>query len=248
MGKLRQWTLLTALGCLAVLAAGWMLVVTPQQKHAADARAERAAAEQSVNALQTKYSILLTQKAHVIDQQNKLLTFAQLMPDNPALPSLIRSLSTAADTAGVDLTSLSPQPPTLLAPVAAPAPAATSDSGAATSAKPPTSLVPSGPQVAGIPLAVTVTGGYFEVERFLDALEGLKRAFLVTGLNITPGASGAAAAPASAPFAVPGSGAATGTSAKLPGTLTVQLTGKVFMLASTAAPTLTTLPGVTPAK
>lgn len=246
MGKLRQWTMLTALGCLAVLAAGWMLVVTPQQKDAAAARVQRDSALQSANALQAKYSMLLSEKAHLIDQQNKLLTFAQLMPDNPALPSLIRGLSAAADTAGVDLTTLSPSAPTLLTPAAVtvPVPVTTSATGSS-STKLPSAFAPVAPQVAAIPLSLTIVGGYFEVERFLDALEGLKRAFQVTGLTITPGASGSSA---SGSTAVPASGAVAAPSTVLPGTLTVALTGKVFMMASAATPTLTTLPGVTPAK
>ena len=40
MSKTRQWAMLTAVACLAVLAAGWFLVVKPQRAHASDLRAQ----------------------------------------------------------------------------------------------------------------------------------------------------------------------------------------------------------------
>src|SRR5579885_2815274 len=121
MTKARQWTVLTAVLCLAVMAAGWFVLVKPQRAHAADLRSQAAQKEQSNQALEAQIAHLRAQAKDLPAQQRALAKIATQVPDSPALPTLIRQLSAAADSAKVNLVSLSPGQPTL---VAAPARAA----------------------------------------------------------------------------------------------------------------------------
>src|SRR3954451_10066252 len=132
MDKMRQWTMLTVVGVVAVLGAGWFLAVSPQRHHAAQLRSQ-AASQQSANSqLQSRVSQLQQQQKGLPAQQRRLNHIATKIPDNPALPPLIRQLSAAADGAGVDLVSLSPANPTAFSPVGSAAPTTTATTTAAT--------------------------------------------------------------------------------------------------------------------
>ena len=72
-----------------------------------------------------------------------------------------------------------------------------------------------------MPLTLKITGNYFEIEQFLNELEGVNRAFLVTGYTLTAGEDSAS-----------GTGGAPATSASpagADGDLTLDLTGRVFL-------------------
>src|SRR3954463_4776948 len=155
MNKTRQWSMLTAVACLAILAAGWFLVVKPQRSHAASLRTQTASVQTSNGQLQSQVNQLKQQQKDLPAQQKLLSQIATKIPDNPALPALIRQLSAAADGAGVNLVSLAPGAPTLaVASAAAPA-AVTTKSPSAPVASP----------LAVIPLTVQVQGTYFNVEQ-----------------------------------------------------------------------------------
>ena len=206
-GKMKQWVALTAVGVLAVMAAGWFLLVSPKRGEASNIRAQVASQDSTNSGLQTQLAMLKAQAKTLPQQQAKLARVAAKIPDNPALPSLIRALSAAAEDAGVELVSIAPSGPT---PVAAAAttpttPGATGAAGAsnARSAVPgaasgassstPVTLTGSAPSskfsagtLTAIPVSINVVGGYFQVEQFLDKLEGLARAAKVTAFTLNP--------------------------------------------------------------
>lgn len=89
----------------------------------------------------------------------KLAQLNVLLPPTPDLPVFIRQLQTAANTSGVDLTSIAPGPPSLVA----------NTGGLAT-----------------ISVTLNVIGGYFRLESFLARLETLQRAVEIQSLAISP--------------------------------------------------------------
>ena len=222
MNKTRQWTVLTAVGCLAILVVGWFLAVKPQRSHASQLRTQTQSVQSSNSQLMSQIQQLKQQQKDLPAQQKLLSQIATKIPDNPALPSLIRQLSGAADGAGVDLVSLAPGAPTTTA-----AAGATSATSAASTA---------GASVATIPLTVQVKGSYFNIEQFFASIESLNRAMLVTGFSLAPGT------PAGA-----GSGSTSSASAGAPGDLSASITAQVFESApvgsSTAPATSTTTTG-----
>ena len=215
MSKSRQWAMLTAVVCLAVLAAGWALVIKPQRSHASELRTQTQTAQGDANKLRTQVAQLQAQQRDLPAQQKLLSQIATKIPDNPALPALIRQLSAVADGAGVNLVSLAPGQPTMAA--ATGAPAATTATTAATAAAPAAPL-------ATIPLTVQVQGSYYNVEQFFAGVESLDRAMLVTGFGLTPAGG-------------PSGATGTGPGAVAPGTLTAQITAQVFESPQLAAAT-----------
>src|SRR3954447_8156335 len=213
MDKMRQWTMLTVVGVVAVLGAGWFLAVSPQRHHAAQLRSQ-ALSQQSANGqLQARVSQLQQQQKGLPAQQRRLNQIATKIPDNPALPALIRQLSSAADGAGVELVSLSPANPTAFSPVGSSAPS-TAVAGAATG---------TAGTLAQIPVAITVQGSYYNVESFFDAVEKLPRAVLIPGWTMNVVAGSATTGSASS-----GSGSGAATQQVPDGTIQGQINAVVF--------------------
>jgi Tfp pilus assembly protein PilO len=215
---------------IAILAGGYFLLVSPKLSTAAAARQEAEDQQTANNRLRAQIAQLNRQKKDLPRQQAELEKFAAKIPNNPALPGLIRSLSDAADNAGVELVSLSPGQPALVATTVPATAAGTSaagttgttpasgTTGAKTAAAPGPALLP----IASIPIAVEVTGSYSQVSQFLSEIEGLSRAFLVNGFSVDPGDSG--------PRAKKSDGVANGYG----GTLTMQITGQLYMTTKVA--------------
>src|SRR3954451_14633785 len=217
MDKMRQWTLLTVVGIVAVLGAGWFLAVSPQRHHAAELRSKATAQESANVGLQNRVAQLEAQKKGLPAQQRRLNQIAAKVPDNPALPALIRQLSTAANGAGVDLVSLSPAQPAAMTPVTG-----TATASAATSS------------VLQIPVVIVVQGSYYNIENFFDAVEKLPRAVLIPGwqLSVAQGSGSVST----------GSGSGGGAQALPDGTLKGQINAVVFespQVTSASAPVAT---------
>ncbi len=209
MDKLKQWVALTMVGVVAVLAAGWFLLVAPRHAEAAGLRQQAAEQENANGQLRTSLAVLKAQAQDLPKEQAKLALVAAKLPDNPAEPELLRALAAAADTAGVELVSIAPGVLAPADPVVSPTTAAAATPKAADAAAPgpaAATAVPAAPSTAGtlsaMPVTISVAGGYYEAEQYLAALEDLTRAFRVTALTVTPGvnpvaATGATVAPVS---------------------------------------------------
>jgi Tfp pilus assembly protein PilO len=223
MEKMRQWATLTGVGVVAVLVAGWFLLVSPQRSHIASLHTQTASQQQSNAALQTRVNQLEQQKRNQPAEQAKLDKINTQVPSDPQLPTLIRQLSAAAQGAGVDLVSMQPSQPQA---VAAAAPAASSVTAAGAAA-------PAASPLDAIPVSITITGSYYNLENFFHHVEGLTRAMLVTQFSITP-ASGTSGSTSGSGKSTPGQLA--------PGTLQAQLSAQVY-----ESPAVTAAPGSTTA-
>jgi Tfp pilus assembly protein PilO len=209
MTDTRKWSALAAVLVVAIFAAGWFLLVSPKRGDAATLRKQATTEEQANQRLAEQITMLQEQQKDLPQQQAKLATLRTQIPDNPALPRLIRDLTDDSKKAGVSIDSMAPSQPVALvaAPAATPvAPPSGSKSGAAHAAAPAATLFQ-------VPLTLNVTGSYFELEHFVSKLENQKRSFLVSGFNI---------------------GAASGEDAAA-GDLTIILTGRVFLTQETKA-------------
>ena len=250
MDKLKQWVALTVVGCLGIMAAGWFLLISPKKTEASDLQAQAAAQEQTNAGLRTKLQVLQAQAKELPKKQADLARVAAKIPDNPSLPALIRALTAASQSAGVEFVSVTPGPPAAVAApaaaapgqpaaagAAAPAPAAPAAGAPAAGAAP--AAAPVDPAAAGtlaaIPVTLNVVGGYFEVAQFMANLENLPRALRVTNLTLAPGAS-------------PTAGDSAKTSTEDGRSLTSTITGSVFMAANRPAPTAVVAPPAAPAK
>jgi Tfp pilus assembly protein PilO len=190
MTKLRQLWLLTALASVLALAGGYFLLVSPKTSKAAALREETKTQEELNASLRDQIQMLNRQKKDLPRQQAELERFATKIPNNPALPALVRALSDAADNAGIELVSITPSEPT---PVGASTAAGTTaaDPAAPVSAAAPASATRL--PLAAIPVNVKVNGTYSEVSQWMSEIERLPRAFLVSGftLELAPAKTGA---------------------------------------------------------
>lgn len=224
----RQWTLVTALVCLLVLVVGFMLLVKPEHSKASSVKSQTSTVQGQVQSLRAQLATLQDESRNLASQQAVLAEIVQQLPAQPALPALLRSLDAAASKTNVDLTNVSPGNPTAFK--ANPVAAAVASASPGTTGK--TTTTTSGGTagaVAGlaqIPLNLAVTGSYFDIEQFLDQLEGLQRSMLVDTFTIGYQGDKSGAAAGGAPTV--GSGE-----------LTVTIQAEVFM--TTAA-----LGGTTP--
>ncbi len=188
----RQWSILTALACVLVLVAGFLVLVKPQHSKAAAVQAQTATVQGEIQSLRAQLARLQEESRGLAAQQAALARLAQQLPGNPQLPTLLVKLDAAAKSAGVELVNVAPGNPTTLplTPVgtgtAAPAVAGTA-APAATGTVAATAPAAAGSTVSGvaqIPVVLTVTGGYFQLERFLDGIEGLRRSMLVNSFSL----------------------------------------------------------------
>jgi Tfp pilus assembly protein PilO len=232
MTDTRKWSALAAVLVVAIFAASWFLLISPKRGDAAELRSKAATKSQENSRLAEQIKMLQEQQKDLPTQQAQLAAMRTQIPTNPALPSLIRDLTAAGKKAGVSIDSMAPSLP--IAVVAAPsttvAPATTGDDAASTGSTgstapktPPTHVAAPTSALFQVPLTLTVTGSYFELEQFVSKLETVRRAYLVTGFKLGP--------PQDA-------------NAK-PGDLTIVIDGRVFL--SQPATATTTTPVVAPA-
>lgn len=190
MTRTRKWTVGTALLVLVLLLAGWFLVVSPKRSEAAELTAQTAAQEITNTALRGKIEVLREQAKELPAQQAKLAEIRQKLPANPALPGLIRSLSSIAAKSGVTLVSIEPQTPEEVTlpetESEGPTPATTTESTDATAEDTATAEEEQGTGLQVIAVAITVRGGYFDVEQFFNKAEDLTRSLRVTGFVMAP--------------------------------------------------------------
>jgi len=248
MNKLKQWVAFTVVGVVAVLAAGWFLLVAPRHAEAAGLRQQTAEQEGANGQLRTALAVLKAQAKDLPKEQAKLALVAAKLPDNPAEPELLRALASAADTAGVELVSIAPGALTPVTPAAAPtAPAVASktpDAAAPGSVAVPPAAPAAAASSAGtlmaMPVTISVAGGYYEAEQYLAALEDLTRAFRVTTLAITPGAN---------PVAPPATGSSAAPASIEDGKhLIANITGTVYVAVASSPLTPVVAPVAAPAK
>lgn len=223
MDKLKQWVALTVLGALAIGAGGWFLLISPKRSEAAALRTQTDQQNSQNTSLAAQISMLKEQAKGLPKQQARLAAVAAKIPDNPALPALVRALTVAADEAGVELTTLSPAAPTQVSAAVAATPVTAA--GVSPAAPRPAAATALG-SLQSIALSMTVVGGYFQVEQFLDRLENLSRAAKVTAFTLAPGTNPVKPGHASAAGATP-----TGPVEDVGKTLQATVSANVYMAA-----------------
>jgi Tfp pilus assembly protein PilO len=168
MSNTRPWILGAAALSVLLAVAGWFLLISPERSKAADLHTQRVAQEQKNDQLRLQIAQLKAAYKTLPAKQAELAVIKRQLPNNPGLPTLVRSLSTIAADSGAGLTSVSPG-----APVAAPA---VGSAG---------TVAPAG--LLAIPVTIVVDGTYAQNELFLQKLQNtVTRAFLVQKLAISP--------------------------------------------------------------
>jgi Tfp pilus assembly protein PilO len=159
----RKVILATVGAVLGVAGIWYALLWSPQSSALGKAKARTAAAVAKQSDLGIQLRGLQKAKQSLPDSQARLSRLAIAIPDDPGLADLIDQVNGAAKAAGVDFMTLTPQ-----------APANLSKSGPGVGAKKQTT-----PGVDDLNLAVTAQGTYFQLNDFINRLNGLPRLIVI---------------------------------------------------------------------
>ena len=173
-------------GAVVVLLLWYVFFWSPQSRAIADARERREAAERLEGELRARLSRLREAKRVEATTRSQIDALRVAVPDQPNLAQLILDANDAATRSGIDFLSISPTPPS------APGAATTGAAGTAPDTAPGTA--PGATPATGtagrpseIRLAMTITGGYFQVLDFINRLDALPRLVVIDSLNVTAG-------------------------------------------------------------
>lgn len=179
-------TILIGVASAVVVSLLWyFLLWSPRNKDLSHARTRRTAAEATVTELEQKLSRLKGQQKNEALQRAQLETLRTAIPDDPNLAQFILDVNDAAVKSGIDFISISPTPPATAAPVSRPAAAPSEPaSGSATTTTAVTPAAPAAPPPATINVALTISGGYFQILDFVNRLDELPRLLVIDGINV----------------------------------------------------------------
>ncbi len=153
--------ILGGVAAAVVLVVAWFLLLwSPQAQKVSDAEDRRATAEQGNQELELRLARLqsLEERRPGLEAEADALDSA--VPGDPLLGELLLELDEAATSSGVSVTSITPSEPTV-------------DASTETAAGP-----------TGIPVAIEVKGGYFELLDYVNRLEDLPRVVVLDGLTL----------------------------------------------------------------
>jgi Tfp pilus assembly protein PilO len=163
--------LLIPIGAGVVLVLLWFVALWgPQGSAISDARKKANDATQQGATLRDQLKRLQDSRRDQPLKQSRLETLRVAIPDDPSLAQFILDANDAASTAGIDFLSITPTPPTAQAQAATP----TTVAGAAGGAAAPVS----------IRIAMTISGGYFQVLDFMNRLNGLPRLVVIDSVTM----------------------------------------------------------------
>lgn len=178
----RVWLIAGALGGLVLVLIGYFFFISPQngqtstaQGRVNDARARNVSLNRHLSQLEAQNKNLAGYKQQL--EQSKLA-----LPDSSGLPDFLRTLQTLGSSTLVSISSLTVSPPTevMVAPATSNKPTRAPSAG--TSAPSAASVG----KVYALPITVTATGTYAQLDQFLTQLQSVQpRAVLVTDVTQT---------------------------------------------------------------
>jgi Tfp pilus assembly protein PilO len=164
----QKWYLAAGGASLAVLTAGWFLLVAPQQSSTAEITAQTDTVAGQNQTTENQIASLKQQFKNLPQLQTQVAAIRIKLPENPSEPALLRAISSLAKSSGVTLVSVQLAAPQLL-------------TGGSTATTASTSAAGS---VSLMPTNMEILGSYAQTKLFLVSLENMQRAILVTGLDM----------------------------------------------------------------
>jgi Tfp pilus assembly protein PilO len=169
--------ILGGVALLAITGAGWLVVLSPQTSELADVRTQIESTREQNETLRHQFAKLELQRKQLPATRLTARALATLFPPTADQPTLFKAVTAAATQAGIpadDVTELS-----AAAPIAGTA-------GGSDKAQLPGESTDT--DLAGQTVTITVQGDYDEIQRLVENLEDLPRAYLVSSLTLGTGA------------------------------------------------------------
>lgn len=102
---------LTALGSILLAAVWYLFLFSPTTDEIADVRAATDQARDEATSLRAQAAQLRQVRENAPETEARIATARSLLPDESAMPSLLRQLQDAADESGVELVGVAPSAP-----------------------------------------------------------------------------------------------------------------------------------------
>jgi len=160
----QKWYAGAVAASAVVLAGGWFVLVSPQKANVDEIVAQTTTVNNANATTEQQIAALKAEFTQLPQLQSQVALIRQHIPQTPNEPTLLRTVTKVASTAGVNLASLT---------IAAATGGATGNQFA----------IPG--QMSQISLTMNITGNFADTRLFLNSIEGMQRVMLVTGVNIT---------------------------------------------------------------
>lgn len=164
---------------VVVVVVGWYAAFWhPEGSRLKTARSNEAQAAAQVSTDRMQLMALKAQEPKVAKEETVYKKLVQAVPDGPSLDQLLRTVNSAASSAGVALTAVGAAQPSGWGTSSASSPAAASTGASASSA----SATPIG-------VDVSINGTNAQVLKFVTALDKQPRLYVVQSFNLTNGSA-----------------------------------------------------------
>lgn len=172
--RVRNTTLLGALIVVALSAVAWFLVLSPRLSQASDINARTETVVAANLQLQNRYNQTIKQAASTTQAAADAQALFSTMPEEADLPTVLTQIAAAATDAGIkpnDISVISTTVPR------------TAEGDGGSSRK--TGKEATNVNLAQMDISLTVNGARKDLLRFLDNLQSLDRAILITSTELT---------------------------------------------------------------
>jgi hypothetical protein len=172
----RDRIVVVGLVVLAVLGAGWMLLVSPERKQAAELESKVASARQELQSAQAQATSARSAQGRYVEAYKSIVSLGKAVPPLDEVPSLIYELDQASNQRNIEFNSIS----------SGGAAAGTSGGGTAGSA---TAATPAA--FTQMPFTFIFKGSFFGLDHLLSQIDGFAK---VTAASEAAGSKGASTA------------------------------------------------------
>jgi type II secretory pathway pseudopilin PulG len=178
----RDRTVLIVVGVLAAVAAFWFFAISPKRKEASDVSAQVSSAQQRLDTAQASAASAQAARKRYNTDYATVARLGKAVPVDDDLPSLVYQLQTTAAANHVDFRGIKMTGSASAAPTGAAAAVASATGNTGSSSTTPastiTSALPPGATVGAagfptMPFSFDFNGSFFNMQRFLKALNGL---------------------------------------------------------------------------
>lgn len=182
----RDRMVLIGIAMLAIVAAGWMLVVSPERKQAASVNTQVEAARAALASAQSQLSDAKAAQSKYASAYADVVNLGKAVPASQEVPSLIYQLSQVTSERNIDFNSIT-----------------TSGGASSSSTASSTSAAAAGAGFTQMPFTFDFTGQYFAFERLFNSLTAFTthgpggtlyvsgRLLTIQSVKLAPEASGA---------------------------------------------------------
>jgi hypothetical protein len=152
----RDRTVLIAVVMLAIVAAGWLMVVSPERQKASKLAAQVSSAQSALSTAQSKLGEARNAQAQYAKAYSTIVSLGKAVPAADEVPSLIYQLERASNSKSVDFSA-----------IVNGGTSATGTSGAAASGS---GAAAAAAGFTAMPFTFTFNGSYFDLEHLFESL------------------------------------------------------------------------------